>query len=202
MAIDTPTPVKEHGKPEPGKGKPGGGLSGAWKKNPAMVLGIGGAGVVVLYALAKRNSSASTANGNADTTTTGTGVPTYDSTANDVYNSIESQLSDLQSQIGLIGQNQTGTGNGTGTTSTPPTKPKSGPQTLPGPFHYESTRVGAQSLPEIEHLFGISQAQLLAYNPSWVGYRTSWFDPHNIAVGTTFRVPATAQQSTLHPKKK
>lgn len=93
---------------------------GGKKKNKQLLMvGGGAAAAVVVFALIKRQSSGS----GADTTAATTGAtPTYDSTANDVYNSLEDQLGQLQQSIAAIasqgatnGSTGTGTGSGTGT---------------------------------------------------------------------------------------
>ena len=194
-------------KGQPGQpGKPGqpekpGGLKAAWKKNPAAIVATAGVGGVVLFALAKKNSgTASDSGGYSDQSTNpGAALPVYDSSASDMYNDLETQLGNLSNQIAGITTGQTGTGSTT--TGTTGSTGSSG-STLPGPVHGERTRTGANTIPEIAHLFGISAKELVAYNPGWSLTQTSTFDPHNIAVGTFFRVPATARQKTLHPASK
>lgn len=90
---------------------------GGKKKNKQLLMvGGGAAAAVAVFALIKRQSASSA----ADTTAATTGAtPTYDSTANDVYNSLENQLGQLQQQIAAIGsQGATNgsTGPSTGTT--------------------------------------------------------------------------------------
>lgn len=98
--------------PLKGKGK---------KKNQQLLLAGGGAAVVVVIAALMKRKSASAADSASGTTAATTGVQgTYDSTANDVYNSLEDQLGALQQQIAAIGSGgaTTGSTGGTGGGST------------------------------------------------------------------------------------
>jgi hypothetical protein len=97
-------PIGQGGPAGKGAAKPGS-LKDELRRKPALVVGIGGAAVVVVYALMKRSSAA--AAGTTDTTGTSSGTtsnttPTYDSSANDVYNSLEDQLVNMNSAIAAL----------------------------------------------------------------------------------------------------
>jgi hypothetical protein len=109
---------------KPGQqGKPAS-LKDQIKKKPAVVVGIGGAAVVVIYALMKRSGSSSTPAdaGGTDGGAMSNVTPTYDSSGTDSYNSLEDQLGTLQSQLADL----TSTGQGDvappATTTTPTVK--------------------------------------------------------------------------------
>lgn len=110
---------------------------GMGRRQQLLVFG-GAAAAVAVFALAKRNSSG--AGTSTDTAAGTTGVQgTYDSTANDVYNSLEDQLGALQQQIQQIaaGQGTSISGTGSGPTKgsgsgTPKGTVAPGPGSKPG----------------------------------------------------------------------
>lgn len=73
------------------------GLKAAVEKNK-VAIGAGGVGLVALVALRQRSRAAG--GGAATTQVAGTG--TYDSTASDVYNSIQPEIEALRDQIDLL----------------------------------------------------------------------------------------------------
>jgi len=92
--------------PAPGKG---GGLAGLAKRNPTLVLGGGAIAAVIVVALSSKGGGGAPA-GEADAASVATGgqiTPNqggyYDSTANDVYASVASQMQNLQQQINDMG---------------------------------------------------------------------------------------------------
>jgi LysM repeat protein len=123
-------------------------IAGIGKRNPATAIGIGGVLVVVVVALAKRGQGSG-----------GGGTPsdqlqgTYDSTANDVYNSIESQLEALDQRIGDI----------TRPPAAPPAArpPSLHPHPIPGVTY---TAKKGDTLQSIAKRFGVSYKWLLHYN--------------------------------------
>jgi hypothetical protein len=68
------------------------GLAAAVKAKPAAAAAIGGVGLVLLIALLRKG-------GSTDAGTTGTGTSTFDSTANDLYNSIQPEIDALAQKI-------------------------------------------------------------------------------------------------------
>lgn len=102
--------------PPPGKGPGKGGPLDIFKRKPAAAVAVGGAGLVVLVALMKRGGGGAGAADSGATSTTSGGGATYDSTANDVYNSIETQFNAFQGQLDQLQQQLAGH-SGTGTTS-------------------------------------------------------------------------------------
>jgi LysM repeat protein len=96
---------------------------------PHMALALGGAAVVVVVALVKKSSGSA-----AGTSTTSTGpasqTPSYDSTSNDVYNSIESQLTAFQNQLTQL-SNTMPSGSGASTSGGAVTPPVAAPPTSP-----------------------------------------------------------------------
>jgi LysM repeat protein len=113
-------PIAEH-RPgtDPAAAKPGqGGGMSALKKKPGLLLAAGGAGLVVLLALMRSGGgSADTA---AGTTVQPGGNSSYDSTSNDLYNSIQPEIDALAKMIQDLQNKQP-------TPTTPPAK-----TTLPG----------------------------------------------------------------------
>lgn len=119
--MSTPIAVHRPGT-DPAAAKPGqGGGMSALKKKPGLLLAAGGAGLVVLLALMRSSG------GSAADTTTGTtvqpGGSSYDSTSNDLYNSIQPEIDALTKMIQDL-QNKQPTPT---TPTTPPPK-----TTLPG----------------------------------------------------------------------
>ncbi|MFD9242728.1 LysM peptidoglycan-binding domain-containing protein [Streptomyces sp. NPDC059556] len=95
------TPIAVHkpgGGPPPG-GKPsppaagGGGLAGMLKQKPAAAAAVGGVLLVVVVAMARKGSGGGGTP--ADQLQMTGGGSTYDSTANDLYNSIQPQIDAL-----------------------------------------------------------------------------------------------------------
>lgn len=82
-------------------------------RTPVLVTVFGGAAILGLKARSKAQSATgSTGAGNTgaaagDTTYSGAGGAYYDSTANDVYNAIEPQISALASQLDTLSQTPT-----------------------------------------------------------------------------------------------
>lgn len=93
------TPIAIHrpggGPPPPPPAGGGGGLGGALKKNKG-TLAAGAVGLVVLIAMMGKRTAAAA---DSATTGTGTGLPGYDSTSNDLYNSIQPEIDALSQQI-------------------------------------------------------------------------------------------------------
>jgi len=124
VTTSAPTPVPgSSARPAPGKGGTGHfSLAGEFRSKPGLVLGVGGAAAVVIYALAKRSSGASSG-AVSDTGAVSNETPapvSYDSSGTDIYNSLESQLGVLQSQLAGMATAPTG---GNTTTSTAPAAP-------------------------------------------------------------------------------
>lgn len=98
--MSTPLAIHRPGDPPaPGKG-PGGSLS-SLKKKPA-VLAAAAAALVVLIALVRKGSGGAADPGTTTGTGTGTGTSTFDSTSNDLYNSIQPEIDKLAQQISDI----------------------------------------------------------------------------------------------------
>jgi len=192
---ELPRPVP-HG---PAGTKRGGQSMQAWiKAHPGQVAGGAGIVLVIAYALYKRHQASAAGTGTSSTgTTTGTtaGLPgTYDSTANDVYNSLESQLGALSGQIASLSPPAQGTGGSTGTstgggTAKSPTRPA-------GPYSFENTNQNIHSVPQIAHHYGLSSAEVLAYNPQ---FQANGWNVHGLPYGVQYYIPSI---KTAAPAKK
>lgn len=163
---------------------------GKKKDQQLLLMGGGAAVVVVIAALMHRQSAAQAA---AGTTQAATGLQgSYDSTANDVYNSIEDQLGALQQQLAQITQGSAGSGGtptggagsgGAGTGTPVPgqggggvSKPGSGSGGKPkihggnpprrGPFSWVTVQRG-QTLSGIASQHHETLGTLLADNPTY-----------------------------------
>lgn len=92
-------------------------------KTPVLATGFGGAALLGLYARSKGQAaqpSSGTGNAGASTDQTYQGTAGYyDSTANDVYNAIQPQISALAMQLNALQQEQSATA--TPPVTTPPT---------------------------------------------------------------------------------
>jgi hypothetical protein len=108
MAGGAAPPGKLGGKGDPGGHALEGRLAGVFKRNPATAVGLGGVAVVVVFAMARRSAKSGGGSGAGSEAGTpsdqlqtyspqGTGL--YDSTATDLYNSIEPQLQALSQAI-------------------------------------------------------------------------------------------------------
>jgi hypothetical protein len=105
--VSTPIAVHRPGGPAPQGAGRSGGLSSLTRNRSAM-LAAGGAGLVVLVALLRRGGGGATS-----TDPAGTSQNPYDSTASDLYNSIQPEIDALASQLSNLQ-------NGLGTPATPP----------------------------------------------------------------------------------
>lgn len=184
--MSTPIAVHTAGGGPAGGGKgpaPAGGLLAKVKKNPTMLLAGGGAVVVVLFALMRRSSASTDAGQSADTLQmTGAGS-TYDSTSNDLYNSIQPEIDALaqmiqqmQNGLGTPAPPTTGTttppklGNGPGTTppKTPvitPVKKPTPVKAAPKPTTKTVVVKSGDTLSGIAAKYGISMTTLKKLNP-------------------------------------
>jgi LysM repeat protein len=140
------------------------------------VLAAAAAGVAGFALLMRRRSSAASTDGvqqgyqPSSYTTAGGG---YDSTANDVYDSLQPGLEDLQHQIDALVQ-------GGGTTVTPAT-PAPRP---PAPAKLRYTTVAGDTLHSVAVRFHVTDTQLLVMNPTSPARTPSSRFP----VGTSVRV--------------
>lgn len=156
---------------------------------------LAGAGVAVagIAVLMRRRSSASSTSGVQDTasptsyTTTGAagagGSGTYDSTSNDVYNSLQPQIEDLTNLI-----TQLAAGGGTNPTPSDPSPippiptptPKPVPVPAPAPAKRTYVAKAGDTVWTVSKMFGISATQLLTLNPSSPAHQTHAFRPGEV----------------------
>lgn len=128
--MSTPIAVHRPGA-DPAAPKPGaGGGMSALKKKPGLLLAAGGAGLVVILAL-MRSSSGSATDPTTGTTVQPGGSSTFDSTSNDLYNSIQPEIDALAKMIQDL-QNKQPTPTG-GTTPPGPKPPVPGKPVPPKP---------------------------------------------------------------------
>jgi hypothetical protein len=155
MPPTAPTPVAGGAGGRPAGGRPAGGfnLSDEFRRKPAVVLGAAGAGVIVVYALAKRSSGAAAGSGAvSDTGATSNATPAYDSSSSDVYGALEQQFAGLQTQLAGIGTAQQGVpATPTGTTTAP-----AGPSIASG--YYRDLETG--------NIYNVANNQRYAVSPS------------------------------------
>lgn len=101
----TPPDGGKGGKADPGGRKLEGKLAGIFKRNPTVALGTAGVAAVVVLAIVMRNRGGSSTSNQPGTVpsdqlqTFGGISGLYDSTANDVYNSVADQFQKLQQQL-------------------------------------------------------------------------------------------------------
>lgn len=122
-----------------------GGKLGALAHNPKALAA--GAGLVVVVALmSKKSAGSADASGTSDAAAPGQITPNqggyYDSTANDVYNSLAGQLQSLQQQIQDVSSGAstpTPTPNVPPVTTTPTPAPKVGGPISPSPTYVSRT---------------------------------------------------------------
>jgi hypothetical protein len=145
-------------------GKPGAssshGLAGAvdaLKKRPAVAAGV--AGVVVVLFVATRGKSAGASSGPASTGVAGEPAAlsggVYDSTANDVYNSLAGQLQQMQSELDALGSTSTPAAHMPAPAPKPGTKPKPKPvvhKPAPRPKPKPKPRRKPKPKPVVHHL--------------------------------------------------
>jgi LysM repeat protein len=154
----------------PGADKSGGKLEGKLasigKRNPATAIGIGGVLVVVVVAMAKRSKGGAADPSSDQLQQYGAGV--YDSTATDLYNSIEGQLEALGNQIGAISKPPAPP------VPPKPAPPKGKPKPKPSPHkpkpkpkhHFTYTVHKGNTLGGIAKKYHISLATLKKKNPT------------------------------------
>lgn len=153
-------------KPPAVLGRPDGGrhaegkLAGILKRNPTTALGIAGAAAVVAIALMRRSGTSQDMAPGTTTAQTAGGV--YDSTANDVYNSIESQLQAMYTAIGALNKPP---GSTTPTPTTPKPKPPAKPKVYYSPYKVKKGQTWAV-LAKLDH---VSVATIKALNPKIKG---------------------------------
>lgn len=172
-------PSKGSPVPRPGAaGKAGSKIAALWRR-PGVRYGALAGAVVVVYALFKRGgglggdaTAGDPSTLNSDQLQRLTGAATYDSTANDVYNSIQPQLDALSQQLEAIGKTPgpagpagpAGPKGPAGSAAPKPTKPK---PTKPKPAtKTKSITIGrGDSLQKIAKKYGVSMAQIKKLNP-------------------------------------
>jgi LysM repeat protein len=172
------------------------------KRKPGVVLALGGGAVVVMLGL-MRSGSGGDSGQSADTLQmTGAGS-TYDSTASDVYNSIQPEIDALVKQLEDLQNSQPTPGSPVTTpVSTLPapvtSKPTPPPRTTPKPAPSKASTMKASTaktvtvkkgdtLSAIAQRYGISMATLRKLNPTY------WANPkyksgHDIWSGDKVRV--------------
>lgn len=78
------------------------GLTALVKRKPALLAGVAGVGVVLFVAM-RGGSGSSAGSAGMSTVPAASAGGTYDSTANDVYNSLAGQLQGMQAEIDALG---------------------------------------------------------------------------------------------------
>lgn len=164
-------------QPAPSGGKSGGSTF-TRKLGPLPMwawLAIGTGLLVIIYTW-KQNKAAATAatdTSTADTSTADSQIPQF---INQTY-------------VTNTPPSQTAAPPTTPTTTTPstPTTTGTSPHVPPGPYRYMSTSAGMNTISEIAHHFGISNADVIAYNPGLSG-TASYTTP--IKDKTTLRIPS------------
>lgn len=86
----------------PPGGHAGGGFAGKVKRNPQLAVGAGAVAVVVVLAMMSKNNTAANPATDPASVAAAQGAG-YDSSANDVYNSLAGQMQTLQDQIDAQG---------------------------------------------------------------------------------------------------
>ncbi|MFE7413135.1 LysM peptidoglycan-binding domain-containing protein [Streptomyces laurentii] len=182
--MSTPVAVHKPGAPPPGKAPAagGGGLAGMIKQKPAAAAAVGGVLLVVVLALFRRGGGDQSAAGLPADQLQMSGMGSmYDSTANDLYNSIQPQIDALARMMEQL-QNKQPTPPTPGTPKPPtpptPTKPPApkppAPKPPAKPTVAKPTYVTIKSgdtLSGIAKKAGITMAQLKKLNP------TFWTNP-------------------------
>lgn len=118
----TPIAIHRPGGPNPQQGKGGRGGLASLTRNRSSLLALGGAGLVVVLALLRRGGGSAPS---SSTAPAAPGTSTYDSTANDVYNSIQPEIDQLAAALSDLQNRQT--------TPTTPPHVTTLPAPLPGP---------------------------------------------------------------------
>jgi LysM repeat protein len=142
--VSTPIAVhKPGGGPPPGgsTSSSGGGLAGLVKGKPAAAAAVGGVALVVIVALVRRGGGSQAAAGTpADQLQMTGGGSTYDSTANDLYNSIQPEIDALAKMMQDLQNKQP--------TPATPSTPAPTPTPLPAPVHSKPPTPKGKSKPK------------------------------------------------------
>lgn len=165
-----------------------GGLKAKAKANPKLVVGAGAVAAVILIAmLSKRNSPP--ADDAGATTPAATG---YDSTANDVYNSIMGQMQTLQTQVANMGKPSTPTPKPPAPKSPVPKSPTPKPKPKPMPKPVPPTK--KTSIYTVKAGDNLTRIALQFHLPSWktvytANRATIGANPNMVKVGTRLVIP-------------